>query len=259
METTTGTAVDKIIDNFVGDVAGLFRKMEVESLTVALSQASTRLRAELPGKTSPDGNKESKTRTTSQTPVSSSAPRQRRAAKETSTSNASNTEGVTETSTPTKGRRAANSPVRTIVAGDEPKGAAVGKKPRPSKKATATLEAKKTPSSEKGSADVASRDAAVLEALRVLGESTAADVAKHTGRSKTACYMAAQRLIEEGELVKTTSGRTILYRLTSSGGVRPFKRARSKKSEPSSEASAASRSMPRAFAEVDGCAGATAA
>lgn len=68
------------------------------------------------------------------------------------------------------------------------------------------------------------REAAVLEAVRVLVRATAGEVAKACELANGTTYVALRSLVASQKIAKTESSRGIEYSLVSTGKVQPFKR-----------------------------------
>lgn len=234
--------LEVVVNKFVGEVVDLVENIQADRLTSALGSVSAKLRDNLPEK-----GGEGRTAAGSQPGKAASGGSVRPSAKQKSAINSSRAKKAAETSTPKKGGPA-EAPKAVTKSGAKkvpstPISSPTGK-PKPA------VERKKGTSPAK-SREHAERDAAALEAVRVLGQPTAAEVANHCKVGKTTAYMGLQDLVEARRVAITRQGRVIRYSLASSSGGKSASKKRS--STPKTKANDASEpgvnSTPKSFVE----------
>lgn len=95
-----------------------------------------------------------------------------------------------------------------------------------------------------GVAQVVDRETLVLDAVRTLIRPTAGEIAQQCGLPNGSAYVVLRALVASGRVAKIEAARGQEYSLTSTGGIRPFKRSKERAPEPAPSASTATGPEP---------------
>lgn len=225
---STEQAIEDLVERFVDDISDLVRRVQNESLAIALRaiESGRPVQLRLPGLGEARAKKKtSETKQRGRKATREAGPASRRG--ESAQAELRAEPAAQQTNGQSNGAATARERLRGRKLHIERRtDAAVP--PAPASDPATREEA---PSSDRSQTS-AEREAMVLDAVRFLVRGTAAQIAQRCGLPNGTVYVVLRALVTSGKVAKTETASGLQYGLVSTGGIRPFKRVSSGASVP---------------------------